>query len=53
MNFLDGHLFPEKTTHLAIREGAYLRGFVYDFIQSFAPDLTRERVDAALKRSGD
>jgi LysR family cys regulon transcriptional activator len=48
-----GHLFPEKTTHLAIREGAYLRGFVYDFIQSFAPDLTRERVDAALKRGSD
>ena len=46
-----GHLFAEKTTHLAIREGAYLRGFVYDFIHLFAPALDREHVDAALKRS--
>lgn len=48
-----GHLFPEKTTHLAIREGAYLRGFVYDFIQLFAPDLDRDRVDTALKRGAE
>lgn len=48
-----GHLFPEKTTHLALREGAYLRGFVYDFIQLYAPALTREKVDGALKRGSD
>lgn len=45
-----GHLFPEKVTHLAIREGAYLRGFAYDFIHLFAPELNRAKVDAALKR---
>ncbi len=45
-----GHLFPEKTTYLAVHQGAYLRGFAYDFIRQFAPDLTQAKVDAALKR---
>ena len=45
-----GHLFSERTTYLAIHEGAYLRGFAYEFIELFAPELTRARVDAACKR---
>ena len=45
-----GHLFPEKTTYLAIRKGAYLRGFVYEFIELFAPALKRDVVERALKR---
>ena len=45
-----GHLFSERTTYLALREGAYLRGFTYDFIELFAAPLTREHVDAAIKR---
>ncbi len=45
-----GHLFNERTTFMALRQGAYLRGFTYDFIELFAPALNRAHVDAALKR---
>jgi LysR family cys regulon transcriptional activator len=45
-----GHLFAERTTFLALREGAYLRGFAYEFIELFAPRLDRATVDAALRR---
>ena len=45
-----GHLFAERTTFLAVREGAYLRGFAYEFIELFTPELTRDKVDRALKR---
>ena len=43
-----GHLFAPSTTRLAIRRGAFLRGYVYDFIARFAPALDRATVDAAL-----
>ncbi|MBL8386313.1 MAG: CysB family HTH-type transcriptional regulator [Burkholderiales bacterium] len=46
-----GHLFAERTTYLALREGAYLRGFTYDFIALLAPALDRQQVDAALGRT--
>lgn len=45
-----GHLFSERTTYLAVREGAYLRGFAYEFIELFAPELGRERIEAAVRR---
>ena len=43
-----GELFEVNLTRLAIRRGTWLRGYVYAFIESFAPTLTREVVDAAL-----
>lgn len=43
-----GHLFGINTTKLAVRRGAYLRAYVYDFIESFSPMLTREVVEGAL-----
>ncbi len=43
------HLFAPSTTRLAIRRGAFLRGYVYDFIARFAPALDRRTVDAALE----
>ena len=43
-----GHLFEPNTTRLAFRRGAFLRSYVYDFIQTFAPPLTREVVQQAL-----
>lgn len=43
-----GHLFEPNTTRLAFRRGAFLRAYVYDFIQAFAPPLTREVVQGAL-----
>ena len=42
------HLFATNMTRLAVRRGAYLRAFVYDFIETFAPTLTRELVERAL-----
>ena len=45
-----GHLFAERTTFLALREGADLRSVAYDFIEMFTPALDRARVDRALKR---
>ena len=43
-----GPLFGINTTKLAVRRGSYLRGYVYAFIEAFAPTLTRSVVDAAL-----
>lgn len=42
------HLFDSSTTKLGFRRGSFLRGFMYDFIELFAPHLTRETVDRAL-----
>jgi LysR family transcriptional regulator, cys regulon transcriptional activator len=43
------HLFATNVTRLAVRRGAYLRSYAFDFIQQFAPSLKREDIDAALK----
>lgn len=43
-----GHLFKANTTRLAIRKNEYLRGYTYDFIELFAPHLTREVVAKAM-----
>ncbi|MGA2551103.1 MAG: CysB family HTH-type transcriptional regulator [Burkholderiaceae bacterium] len=42
------HLFEVNLTRLALRRGAWLRGYAYAFIESFAPTLTRRLVDRAL-----
>ena len=42
------HLFATNTTRVAIKRGAYLRTYVFDFIHTFAPTLTRAVVQAAL-----
>jgi LysR family cys regulon transcriptional activator len=42
------HLFATNTTRVAIKRGAYLRGYVFDFIRTFAPTLTPELVQRAL-----
>lgn len=47
-----GHLFEPSTTKIGIRKDAYLRGFVYTFIELFAPHLHRHDVEAALLAGG-
>ena len=42
-----GHLFEVNMTRLAFRRGAFLRGYVYAFIETFAPPLTRRVVELA------
>ncbi|MBI4195785.1 MAG: HTH-type transcriptional regulator CysB [Betaproteobacteria bacterium] len=46
------HLFDPSTTHIGIRRHAYLRGYVYEFIEMFAPHLTRRVVDATMRGEG-
>ncbi len=41
------HLFKPSVTSIGFRRGTYLRGFMYDFIQTFAPHLTRNVVEKA------
>ena len=43
-----GHLFKPSTTRIAIRKNEYLRGYTYDFIELFAPHLTRKVVAQAM-----
>jgi LysR family transcriptional regulator, cys regulon transcriptional activator len=43
-----GHLFAVNLTKLGVRRGSFLRGYVYDFIETFASPLKRAVVDEAL-----
>ncbi len=45
------HLFKPNTTRIAIRKNEYLRAYTYDFIELFAPHLTREVVTRAMQLS--
>ncbi|WP_097461603.1 HTH-type transcriptional regulator CysB [Mangrovitalea sediminis] len=45
------HLFKPSTTQIGFRKGTFLRGYMYDFIQRFAPHLTRDLVEAASHRT--
>lgn len=38
-------LFNPSTTKIGFRKGTFVRGYMYDFIQKFAPHLTRDLVD--------
>jgi LysR family cys regulon transcriptional activator len=42
------HLFAASITKIGCRRGTFLRGYMYDFIELFAPHLTRDVVDAAF-----
>jgi LysR family transcriptional regulator, cys regulon transcriptional activator len=44
-----GHLFPASTTYLGLRRDAFLRDYIYDFIQILVPELNRNTILAALK----
>lgn len=46
------HLFPPGTTRIGIRRNAWLRGYVYDFIEMFAPQLVRSVVERTLRGGG-
>ena len=42
------HLFEPSIAKIGFRRGTFLRGFMYDFIQEFAPHLTKEIVQEAI-----
>ncbi|MGR8948700.1 MAG: HTH-type transcriptional regulator CysB [Gammaproteobacteria bacterium] len=43
-----GHLFEPSITKIGFRKGTYLRSYMYDFMEYFAPHLTPEIVRKAL-----
>lgn len=47
------HLFEDNMTRLAVRRSAFLRDYVYAFIQTFASPLRREVVDAARHQAAE
>lgn len=46
------HLFASSVTQIGFRKGTFLRGYMYDFIERFAPHLTADMVDKATKCHG-
>lgn len=44
------HLFEKSTTNICFRKGSFLRGYMFDFIERFAPHLTRELVEQVLEQ---
>jgi LysR family transcriptional regulator, cys regulon transcriptional activator len=46
------HLFEPSTTRIGLRRSAYLRSYVYDFIEMFAPQLTRSIVEKTMRGTG-
>ena len=42
------HLFQTNVTRLAVRRGAYLRSYTYDFIQTFAPNLNQDDIQRSI-----
>ena len=42
------HLFRSSTTKIGFRRGSFLRGYMYDFIERFAPHLTKDLVTRAM-----
>jgi LysR family cys regulon transcriptional activator len=42
------HLFKASTTKIGFRRGTFLRGYMFDFIERFAPHLNRDLVTRAM-----
>lgn len=42
------HLFNPSVTHMGIRKGSYLRGYMYAFIEYFAAHLDKATVERAI-----
>ena len=45
------HLFRPSVTKIGFRRGTFIRGFMYEFMENFAPHLTRNMVDEAYSCS--
>ncbi|WP_423679946.1 CysB family HTH-type transcriptional regulator [Undibacterium sp. WLHG33] len=48
-----GHLFGMNVSRVAIKQGAYLRSYIYTFIELLNPTLTRKMVDSVLQGNKD
>lgn len=48
-----GHLFGSNVSRIALKQGGYLRSFVFTFIELLTPNLTRKLVEQALNNEGE
>jgi len=48
-----GHLFGMNISRIALKQGAYLRSYVYTFIELLAPTLNKKLIDQVLQGSKD
>jgi LysR family cys regulon transcriptional activator len=44
------HLFESSTTMIGCRRGTFLRGYMFEFVELFAPHLRKEIVEEAFER---
>ena len=42
------HMFEYSTTKIGFRKGSFLRSYMFDFIERFAPHLTKDKVEKAM-----
>jgi LysR family transcriptional regulator, cys regulon transcriptional activator len=47
------HLFNYSTTKIGFRKGSFLRSYMYDFIERFAPHLTKDVVERAMMQKSN
>ncbi len=45
-------LFRSSVTRIGFRKGTFMRGYMYDFVERFAPHLTRDKVNEAVAHQG-
>jgi LysR family transcriptional regulator, cys regulon transcriptional activator len=48
-----GHLFGTNVSRVALKQGAYLRSYVYSFIELMTPTLTRKLVEQVMSGEKD
>ena len=48
-----GHLFGTNVSRVALKQGAYLRGYVYTFIELLAPTLNRKLIAQVMEGEKD
>ena len=48
-----GHLFGTNVSRVALKQGAYLRSYVYTFIELLAPTLNRKLIDQVMSGEKD
>ncbi|MEW6346298.1 MAG: CysB family HTH-type transcriptional regulator [Pseudomonadota bacterium] len=44
-----GHLFGSNVTRVALKQGAYLRSYVYTLVELLSPSMNRKLIEQALK----
>ena len=48
-----GHLFGSNVSRVALKQGAYLRSYVYSFIELLTPTLTRRLIEQVMNGEKD